>query len=93
MKSLIKLICRIIRVFYPQCNYFKKFVSIVTNKSLIYDNDSDCFKIIANIFTEVIYQFQTNFGLNKNIIQMSKYFGTLEEFKDSSLINIFNYIH
>ena len=91
MKSLMKLICRIIRVFYPQCNYFKKFVSIVTNKSLIYDNDSDCFKIITNIFTEVIYQFQTNFGLNKNIIQMSKYFGTLEEFKDSSLINIFNY--
>ena len=91
MKSLIKLICRIIRVFYPQCNYFKKFVSIVINKSLIYNNDSNTIKIIINIFTEVIYQFQTNFGLNKNTIQMTKYFGTLEEFKENSLITIFTY--
>ena len=91
MKSLIKLICRIIRVFYPQCNYFKKFVSIVINKSLIYNNDSNTIKIIINIFTEVIYQFQTNFGLNKNTIQMTRYFGTLEEFKENSLITIFTY--
>ena len=92
MKSLIKLICRIIRVFYPQCNYFKKFVSIVINKSLIYNNDSNSIKTIINIFTETIYQFQTNFGLNKNTIQMTKYFGTLEEFKEGPLIAIFNYI-
>ena len=91
MKSLIKLICRIIRVFYPQCNYFKKFVSIIINKSLIYNNDSNTIKIIINIFTEVIYQFQTFFGLNKNTIQMTKYFGTLEEFRENSLITIFKY--
>ena len=70
LKSLIKLISRIIRVFFPQCNYFKKFVTIIINKSL---------------------EFQTNFGLNKNTIQMNKYFGTLEEFKENSLITIFNY--
>ena len=91
LKSLIKLISRIIRVFFPQCNYFKKFVTIVINKSLVYKNDSNCLKIILNILTEVIYQFQTNFGLNKNTIQMNKYFGTLEEFKEGSLITIFNY--
>ena len=91
LKSLIKLICRIIRVFFPQCNYFKKFVTIIINKSLVYKGDSNSIKIIINIFTEVIYQFQTNFGLNKNIIQMNKYFGTLEEFKENSLITIFNY--
>ena len=92
MKSLIKLISRIIRVFFPQCNYFKKFVTIIINKSLPYKSDSNCLKIIINIFTEVIYQFQTNFGLNKNTIQMNKYFGTLEEFKEGSLISIFNHI-
>ena len=91
LKSLIKLICRIIRVFFPQCNYFKKFVTIVINKSLIYKNDSNCIKMIINILTEIIYQFQTNFGLNKNTIQMNKYFGILEEFKEGSLIPIFNY--
>ena len=91
MKSLIKLISRIIRVFYPQCNYFKKFVTIVINKSFVYKNDSNSYKIIIAIFTESIYQFQTNFGLNKNTIQMNKYFGTLEEFKENSLIQIFNY--
>ena len=91
MKSLIKLISRIIRVFYPQCNYFKKFVTLVINKSLVYKNDSNSYKIIIEIFTESIYQFQTNFGLNKNTIQMNKYFGTLEEFKENSLIQIFNY--
>ena len=91
LKSLIKLISRIIRVFFPQCNYFKKFVTIVINKSLVYKNDSNSLKIIINILTEVIYQFQTNFGLNKNTIQMNKYFGTLEEFKEGSLITIFNY--
>ena len=91
LKSLIKLISRIIRVFFPQCNYFKKFVTIVINKSLVYKNDSNSLKIILNILTEVIYQFQTNFGLNKNTIQMNKYFGTLEEFKEGSLITIFNY--
>ena len=92
MKSLIKLISRIIRVFYPQCNYFKKFVTMVINKPLSYKNDSNSIKIIIEILTEVIYQFQTNFGLNKNTIQMNKYFGTLEEFKEASLITIFNYI-
>ena len=91
LKSLIKLISRIIRVFFPQCNYFKKFVTLVINKSLVYKNDSNSLKIILNILTEVIYQFQTNFGLNKNTIQMNKYFGTLEEFKEGSLITIFNY--
>ena len=91
LKSLIKLISRIIRVFFPQCNYFKKFVTIVINKSLVYKNDSNSIKIIINIFTEVIYQFQTNFGLNKNTIQMNKYYGTLEEFKEGCLITIFNY--
>ena len=91
LKSLIKLISRIIRVFFPQCNYFKKFVTIIINKSLVYKNDSNSLKIIINIFSEVIYQFQTNFGLNKNTIQMNKYFGTLEEFKEGSLITIFNY--
>ena len=91
MKSLIKLISRIIRVFYPQCNYFKKFVTEIMNKSSSYKNDSNIIKIIIEIFTEVIYQFQTNFGLNKNTIQMNKYFGTLEEFKEASLITIFNY--
>ena len=91
MKSLIKLISRIIRVFYPQCNYFKKFMTEMINKSSIYKNDSNILKILIEIFTEVIYQFQTNFGLNKNTIQMNKYFGTLEEFKEASLIGIFNY--
>ena len=91
MKSIIKLISRIIRVFYPQCNYFKKFVNIILNKSLIYNNDSNSIKLIINLFAEVIYQFQTYFGLNKNIIQMTKYFKTLEEFKEGPLINIFNY--
>ena len=65
------------------------------NKSSIYKNDSNILKILIEIFTEVIYQFQTNFGLNKNTIQMNKYFGTLfgtlEEFKEASLIGIFNY--
>ena len=91
MNSMIKLIARIIRVFYPQCNYFKKFVNIILSKSLIYNNDSNSIKLIINIFAEVIYQFQTYFGLNKNIIQMTKNFKTLEEFKEGPLINIFNY--
>ena len=91
MNSLIKLISRIIRVYFPQCNYFKKFDNIITNKSLVYNNDSNSIKLVLNIFTEVIYQFQTNLGLNKNTIQMTKYFGTLEEFKESALISIFNY--
>ena len=91
MKSLIKLIGRIIRIFYPQCNYFKKFVTEIMNKSSSYKSDSNILKIIIAIFTEVIYQFQTNFGLSKNTIQMHKYFGTLEEFKEASLIGIFNY--
>ena len=91
MNSIIKLLSRIIRVFYPQCNYFKKFVSTILNKSLIYNNDSNSIKLIINIFAEVIYQFQTYFGLNKNIIQMTKYFKTLEGFKEGPLINIFNY--
>ena len=46
---------------------------------------------MINIFTEVIYQFQTNFGLSKNTIQMNKYFKTLEEFKEGCLISIFNH--
>ena len=91
MNSLIKLVSRIIRVFFPQCNYFKKFESIIINKANIYPNDSNNVKIIINIFTEVIYQFQTKFGLSKNTIQMTKYFGTLEEFKEGPLIFIFNY--
>ena len=91
MKSLIKLVSRIIRVFFPQCNYFKKFVTIIINKSLTYKNDSNRLKIMINIFTEVIYQFQTNFGLSKNTIQMNKYFKTLEEFKEGCLISIFNH--
>ena len=91
MNSLIKLISRVIRVYFPQCNYFKKFDKIITNKALVYDNDSNSIKLVLNIFTEVIYQFQTNFGLNKNTIQMTKYFGTLEEFKEFSLISIFNH--
>ena len=41
LKSLIKLISRIIRVFFPQCNYFKKFVTIIINKSLAYKGDSN----------------------------------------------------
>ena len=91
MNYLIKLVSRIIRVFFPQCNYFKKFDAVIINKANIYPNDSNNVKIIINIFTEVIYQFQTKFGLNKNIIQMTKYFGTLEEFKEGPLIFIFNY--
>ena len=91
MNSLIKLLARIIRVFYPQCNYFKSFHSIVSSRSLAYNSNSNIIKIVINIFTEVIYQFQTNFGLNKNTIEMTKYFGTLEEFKENSLIQIFNY--
>ena len=92
MNSIIKLITRIIRVFYPQCNYFKKFDTIIITKSLIYNKDSNSIKLIATLFTEIIYQFQTNFELNKNTIKMTKYFGTLEEFKEGPLINIFNYI-
>ena len=48
MKSLIKLISRIIRVFYPQCNYFKKFVTEIMNKSSSYKNDSNIIKIIID---------------------------------------------
>ena len=91
MNSIIKLIARIIRVFFPQCNYFKKFDTIIINKSLIYNNDSNSIKLIISLFTEIIYQFQTNFELNKNTIQMTKYFGTLDEVKEGPLINIFNY--
>ena len=45
-------------------------------------------QFILSIFKILI---ETNFGLNKNTIQMNKYFGTLEEFKENSLIQIFNY--
>ena len=89
MKTLIKLISRIIRVYYPQCNYFKRFVDIIERKSMIYNKDSNSIKILSCIYTEVIYQFQTNFGLSNYTIQMSKHFNLIEEFRDSCLIIIF----
>ena len=92
LNSIIKLISRIIRVFYPQCNYFKTFYERITNKLYVFNNNSNTIKTTINLFTEIIYQFQTNFELNKNTIQMTRYFGTLEDFKEGPLIAIFNYV-
>jgi hypothetical protein len=44
-----------------------------------------------DIFTELIYQFQSFDGIKNNPIQINKMQKVISEFKDSTLLQIFNY--
>ena len=86
---MIKLLCRIVRLNWSQISEMRNIYDTIFS----YTNEdfSPSLIIPFDIFTELIYQFQSYDGIKNNPIQINKMQKVISEFKDSTLLQIFNY--
>ena len=86
---MIKLLCRIVRLNWFQISEMKNIYETIFS----YTNEDFSSSLIIpfDIFTELIFQFQSYDGIKNNSIQMNKFQKVVSDFKENTLLKIFNY--